>query len=239
MKNNYTHTNINSFYGIVRALANCKTVDRLTKVNDKWIRGRGRVEHNGHYDMAGDETGMVFYPDYLVLVAKHMELPIEEQIRCDVSTQLPCEAREILRFMRYRIDELIRGHLTTTAEEQEQKVRAHLATGPFAGDWLRLYDLITELGECDNMDIDTQEELYPETSSLEGRWFDDEAEPLLVPLTPMHYIGNNEYDGKLKYGQYGWTLHLPGTRSMLMWYMEGEFGDYIYKSMPLWFTANR
>lgn len=237
--NEYTHINLNSFYGIVKALAACKAVDRMTKVNDKWIRGMGRSEDNGFFDMAGDDNGRIFYPDYFTLTTRHFQKPIQEQIKTDIGTQIPNEARRILRVMRRLIDEVVRDHEITCAEEQEHALYHHLNNTPYDGDWVLLYNELTTLGEYDTMELADLDDLYPESSALAGKWFDPDEDKYLVPLTPKLFMGNNPLEDELKYAQYTWSHHLPGARSILIWYITGSMGDYVYKSMPIWFTANR
>lgn len=237
--NEFTHINLNSFYGIVKALSECKTVDRMTKVNDKWIRGMGRPEDRGYYDMAGDENGRIFYPDYFTLTAKHFQKPIQEQIKTDIATQIPYEARQILRVMRGLIDEVVRNHEITCAEEQEHVLYHHLNNTPYVSSWVSLYNELTGLGEYDTMGLADLDDQYPETSALAGTWFDPDDDKYLVPLTPKFFMGENPLESELKYAQYTWSHHLPGARSILIWYITGGMGDYVYKSMPIWFTANR
>lgn len=236
--NEFTHINLNSFYGIVKALAECKAVDRMTKVNDKWVRGMGRSEDNGFFDMAGDDNGRIFYPDYVTLTGKHFQKPIQEQIKTDITTQIPNEARRILRVMRDLINDMMCTDVTC-AEDQEHALYYHLNNTPYDGDWILLYNELTRDGEYDTMELADLDDLYPETSALAGTWFDPDEDKYLVPLTPKHYMGENPLEGELMYGQYTWSHHLPGARSILIWYITGDMGDFVYKSMPIWFTANR
>jgi hypothetical protein len=176
----YTN-NLNSFYGVVKALAQCSAHDddelqfwhkRFCAKTNEYVWKVGMdSSSDGVFTMVGEKEDKIFFPDYCVLAGKWFErtdITLERKLSHQPTQWLSMEAGYIYDFMDVLLDGVIRGKLG--AEDTEtilkdflgnpSKVAGYEWVSSFNGDWLSLLEKfeggveLTETGEkCDVTDM--------------------------------------------------------------------------------------